>query len=199
MPKPVLRRGFKTEAEDYAKEFRADLGLEEDAPLCPKRLAEHLAIPVYPLSAYRSSIPEAVSCLHGKERSAFSAATVFHGKRRAIVYNDANSPGRQANDIAHELGHGILGHPPRPPLSEAGCRNFDPILEQEANFLGPTLLVPRPAALRIAWRGMSLVEAAQEYGVSESVIKMRLNLTGALVVVSRTRARRGNPGQHIQR
>jgi Zn-dependent peptidase ImmA (M78 family) len=97
------------------------------------------------------------------------------------------------------LGHGILGHPPRPPLSEAGCRNFDPILEQEANFLGPTLLVPRPAALRIAWRGMSLVEAAQEYGVSESVIKMRLNLTGALVVVSRTRARRGNPGQHIQR
>jgi Zn-dependent peptidase ImmA (M78 family) len=199
MPKPALRRGFKTEAEEYAKEFRAELGLEEDAPLCPRRLAEHLSIPVYPLSFHRSVIPEAVHCLHGMERCAFSAATVFKGSRRAIVYNDANSLSRQANDIAHELAHGILGHRPGPPLSDEGCRNFDPYLENEANFLGPTLLVPRPAALRIAWRGMSLTQAAVEYGVSESVIRMRLNLTGALLIVDRTRTRRANLGPYIHR
>src|SRR5437763_12491314 len=108
------------------------------------------------------------------ERSAFSAATVFHGSRRTIVYNDANTPGRQANDIIHELAHGILGHPPRPPLSEAGCRNFDPLMEHEAEFLGATLLVPKPAALRILWRSMSLTQAALEYGVSEGVIRMQL-------------------------
>lgn len=199
MPKPALRRGFKTEAEEYAKEFREELGLEEDAPLCPRRLAEHLAIPIYPLSHFRSSLPEAVACLHGKERSAFSAATVFNGSRRAILYNDANTPGRQANDISHELAHGVLQHPPGPPLSDSGCRNFDPVLEHEAEFLGATLLVPKPAALRIAWRGMSLAQAAEEYGVSESVIRMQLNLTGALKIVSRTRARRGSFGQPLQR
>jgi IrrE N-terminal-like domain len=199
MPKPALRRGFKTEAEEYAKDFRTELSLEEDAPLCPRELAEHLAIPLYPLSFHLGSIPEAVACLHRKERCAFSAATVFCGSCRAILYNDANSLSRQANDIAHELAHGILGHPPRPPLSEAGCRNFDPLLEHEAGFLGSTLLLPKPAALRILWRGMSLTQAAQEYGASEALVRMQLNLTGARFIVERTRARRGNLGQYPQR
>ena len=199
MPKSALRRGFKTEAEEYAKEFRKELKLEEDAPLCPRRLAEHLAIPVFPLRHFQDSIPEAVACLHGRERAAFSAATVFNGRRRAIVYNDANVPGRQANDIMHEVAHCILDHPQRPPLSESGCRNFDPLLENEAGHLGSTLLVPKPAALRILWRGISLTQAALEYGVSEAVIKMQLNLTGARFIVDRTRARRGHSGQHLQR
>lgn len=199
MPKTVLRRGFKAEAEEYAKDFREELDLEEDAPLCPRQLAKHLEIPVYPLSIHKYTAQEAVSLLHGKERSAFSAATVFNGFRRAILYNDANTPGRQANDISHELAHGILGHPARPPLSDSGCRNFDPVLEDEAKCLGATLLVPKPAALRILWRGIPLTQAALEYGVSEAVVRMQLNLTGARFIVGRTRARRGGFGQHTQR
>ncbi len=192
MPRALLRRGFKTDAEEYALEFRAELDLEDDAPLSPRRLAEHLAIPVYPLSLHRKNIPEAVNCLFGIERHAFSAATVFDGCRRAIIYNDGNSPNRQTSDIAHELAHGILGHPLCPLLSEEGCRNFDPELEAEADWLGPTLLVSRPAALRIAWRGLTVPQAALEYEVSEAVVQMRLNLTGALRVVNRTLARRSD-------
>jgi hypothetical protein len=199
MPKTALRRGFKAEAEEYAKEFREELGLEEDSPLCPRQLAAHLDIPVYPLSSYKEILPEAVSCLQGKERRSFSAATVFRGRRRAIIYNDANTPGRQASDIAHELAHGILGHRPGPPLSEDGCRNFDRRLEDEANSLGTTLLIPRAVALRIAWRRMSVEDAALEYGVSEAVVRMRLNLTGARFIVERTRARRGGFGEHPYR
>ena len=60
-------------------------------------------------------------------------------------------------------------------------------------------LVPKPAALRILWRGMSPAQAAQEYGVSEALIRMQLNLTGARFIVDRTRARRGNLGQSTQR
>ncbi len=192
MPKTPLRRGFKTEAEEYALEFRAELGLEDDAPLCPRRLAEHLAIPVYPLSFLRLTAPGAVALLLGPERSVFSAFTVFDGSRRIIIYNDAHSPSRQVSDIAHELAHGVLGHPPCPPLSDEGCRNFNPRLEAEAEWLGPALLVSRPAALRIAWRGLTVAQAALEYGVSEAVIQMRLNLTGARHVVSRTLARRAS-------
>lgn len=192
MPKAQLRRGFKTEAEEYALEFRAELGLKEHAPLCPRRLAKHLEIPVYPLSVLRETIPASVDLLLGSEQGAFSAITVFHGAHRTIIYNDAHSPARQTSDIAHELAHGILSHPPCPPLSDEGCRNFDPRLEAEAECLGPTLLVPRPAALRIAWRQLSIPEAALKYGVSEAVIQMRLNLTGALRIVSRTLARGGD-------
>ena len=42
----------------------------------------------------------------------FSGVTVFRGPRRTIVFNDAHAPGRQANDIGHELSHGLLLHTP---------------------------------------------------------------------------------------
>lgn len=189
MPKVALRRGFKSEADEIAVEFRTELGLEDDAPLCPRRLASYLAIPVLPLSDLRSAESQAVALLHGPELKAFSAGTVFNGTRRIIVYNDAHGSNRQTSDIAHELAHGILGHPPSPPLSEGGCRNFFPALEAEADWLGPALLISRPAALRIAWSGVTVAEAALEYGVSRAVIQMRLNVTGALKLVSRSQAR----------
>lgn len=31
----AFRRGFKTEAEAYAKDFRAELGIQPHMPLCP--------------------------------------------------------------------------------------------------------------------------------------------------------------------
>jgi uncharacterized protein DUF955 len=197
MPRPPLKRGFKTEAEEYSLEFRTELGLSHDSPLCPRRLAQHLAIPVYPLSALRQDIPEAVGLLLGSERRVFSAITVFKGSGRIIVYNDAHSSSRQVSDIAHELAHGVLGHPPCPPLSDEGCRNFDPRLEAEAEWLGPTLLVPKPAALRIAWQRLTIAQAAIEFGVSEALIQMRLNLTGALKIVKRTLGRRSSSRRYL--
>lgn len=191
MAKTRLRRGFKTEAEGYALDFRNELGLRDNAPLCPRRLAEHLEIPLVPLSSYRQEIPGAISILSGEEISAFSAVTVFIRSRRIIAFNDFHHPNRQASDISHELAHAILGHPPTPPLSEAGCRNFDLVLEEEANWLGQTLLIPRPAAIRVARLGLSLTDAANEYKVSEPLMRMRLHVTGAYLVVSRMQARRG--------
>jgi len=49
-----LRRGFKTEAEEYAEEFRTELELDIDGPLCPFRLASHLEIPVVAVSNCRT-------------------------------------------------------------------------------------------------------------------------------------------------
>ena len=46
----ILRRGFKTEANKYAREFRLELNIPPDGPLCPWRLAQHLLVPVFKLS-----------------------------------------------------------------------------------------------------------------------------------------------------
>ena len=54
--KSNLRRGFKKEANEYAKEFRQELGLRAHDPLCPWKLAEHLAIPVKPLCHIKDEI-----------------------------------------------------------------------------------------------------------------------------------------------
>lgn len=175
----ALRRGFKKDANAYAREFREELGLKPHAPLCPRRLATHLAIPVLALSKFQNTIPKAVHCLTIKDTKSFSAVTVFDGRRRLIVHNDAHLPLRQASNISHELSHAILQHPPTEPFNEYGCRNFNPDYEEEANWLGPALLISEEAALHIVRTGMTIAEAVEYYQASKEVINMRLNVTGS--------------------
>ena len=154
----TLRRGFKTEANAYAREFRTELRLAPHAPLCPWVLAQHLEIPVILLTDL-IEIPDAIHCLTGRERASFSAVTVFHGSRRCIVYNGAHHRHRQAFSIAHELSHGILGHPPTSPLNEYGCQHYNQAVEDEAHWLGPALLISEKAALYIVRMGTMIQEA----------------------------------------
>ena len=181
------RRGFKTEANEYSREFREELGLRAVDPLCPWTLAEHLAIPVMGLSDLRGDEPEKAHHLMHIDPRCFSAATVFRGTRRMIVLNDAHPTERQASDMSHELAHGILGHPPTQPFNEFGCRNFQLDIEAEANWLGPALLISEEAALSIAKLGMSKKAAASQYGCTVSIVHMRLNVTGALKRVASRR------------
>jgi Zn-dependent peptidase ImmA (M78 family) len=175
-----LRRGFKTEANEVAREVRAELGLLPTAPLDPWALARHLEIPVLPLSHFADDAREAVRHFHQVERGAFSALTVFNGCHRLIVYNDAHSRGRRASDLAHELAHALLQHRPGPALDDRGCRFWDKAQEDEATWLAAALLVSEEAALLTARDRKPLREAAAEYGVSESMMSFRLNVTAAL-------------------
>lgn len=98
------------------------------------------------------------------------------------MHNDAHHPYRQAANIAHELSHAVLHHPPTPPFNDDGERNYDPEikqLEKEANWLGPALLVSEEAALHIARKKISTPRASVLYRASEQLINMRINVTGA--------------------
>lgn len=181
----ALRRGFKTEANGIAVEVRQDLKLRATDPLDPLQLAETLEIPVIPLSALRSDAPAMVRHFSRIDPSAFSAITVFVGPARVIVHNDSHSPGRRASNLAHELSHGLLLHPPRPALDGLGCRDWDRDQEDEANCLAGALLVPEEATLLIARRGLTAAQAAEVYGVSEQMMAYRLRMTAAVVRVGR--------------
>ena len=54
-----MRRGFKTEANAIAREVRAELSLSSTAPLDVWQLAEHLDIPLIPLSGFHEAAPHA--------------------------------------------------------------------------------------------------------------------------------------------
>jgi hypothetical protein len=127
----VLRRGFKTEANKYAREFRLELGIPPYGPLSPWRLAEHLAVPVYKLSEFARSEPQAAFFLAHEGLWEFSGATFILGCRRLIVINDGHSPKRQASDLSHELSHCLLGHAARSPSSLSGARQYDRTQEDE--------------------------------------------------------------------
>jgi Zn-dependent peptidase ImmA (M78 family) len=185
-----FRRNFRTEGHEIARQVRRDLGLELHEPVDPWVLAKSLDIPVTKLSGL--GIAEADFFL-AVDTAAFSAVTVFERRKRMIVYNDAHDPGRQANDVSHELGHGLLLHIPRPGLSFFGCRNWDPMEEAEATWLGAAILISDEAAIYIVQSGMTVMEAATRYGVSRQLVQMRINLTGARNRVARMGTNNG-PG-----
>jgi Zn-dependent peptidase ImmA (M78 family) len=182
----TLRRGFKTEANEYSRDFRRELGLASDAPLCPFSLASLLEVRVHKLSEYRSVEPDAVAYLLSQNgQRDFSAVTLCVGPSRLVIYNDGHGGPRVVADIAHELSHVVLMHPPKPPFDEVGSRHYDAEREEEANWLGPALLVSEEGALRVAREGLALMQAANEFGVSSDLMRMRLNITGAYRRVKR--------------
>jgi Zn-dependent peptidase ImmA (M78 family) len=174
-----LRWGFKKEAESTAIEIRDELGLRKTDPLDPWRLAKHLEIPIRTLSEFDITAPFAARFFAEEGESQFSAVTVFRDTARVIVHHDAHSRARQASDIAHELSHALLGHPPTQALDDRGCRLWDQTVEDEANWHSGVLLVPAPAAWLVAAHGYTLKWAADHYGVSEQMMRFRLNMTGA--------------------
>ena len=183
------RRGFKTEANWYAREMRRELRLQPHDPLCPWNLARHLDYTIVKLSEYTNLEPQAVAYLQSSVgQKEFSAITLHDTGIRCIIHNDAHHRRRQASDISHELAHGLLLHMPAPLLAANGARSFNRDQEDEAHWLGPALLISEEAALYIVESGRFIEHVCDEYCVSEELLQMRLRVTGAIVRVARRRA-----------
>jgi Zn-dependent peptidase ImmA (M78 family) len=183
-----MRRGFKPEAGDIAREVREELGLSALDPLDPWALAAHLDIPVWSLGSYASLAPSAVRYLSETEQGAFSAMMACHGLQRVIIYNDSHAKTRQRADIAHELAHALLLHRPHPAL-DGRPPHYDEAQEEEAKWLGGVLQVTDEYCLACCRKGLSVAEAAFGMGVSEQLMRWRLNMSGAKRRVARARAR----------
>ena len=177
-----LRRGFKASANRISLRLRRGLGLLPEAPIDLRAIALKLSVPVVPLTSFRDAYPQAIKQLTLVDPGSFSAATVpFEDGRRAIVYNDSHDPGRQNNDIAHELAHILLGHQSTLPIDPRGKRLIDHGIEEEAGWLGGTILISNEAATHIVRMKMGTQAACGLYGVSLPLLQMRCNLSGAAI------------------
>jgi len=175
-----MKRGFKAEAERIASELRGELGLNYDDCLQPLKLAEHLAIPVFVLAevARVANSNGFVKYFSTIDPDSFSAITIVAGLRRIIVHNESHHPNRQASNITHEISHIVLEHEPTLIVSPDGQRYWNSEMEEEANWLGAALLVPREGALAFAKRNWAVCKIAQHYGVSEALCSWRISQTG---------------------
>jgi len=185
----AYERGFKSWANKIADETRRELDLDPYDRLDPRVLAEWLAVPVFDLSSLLQDAPS-VGHLLTVEKGVFSAVTVFDGTRRAIVHNDRHAPSRQNSNLAHELSHGLLGHPPTAPLDDSGCRIWNQNIEDEASWLAGSLLISEAATLEIARGRLDVQKAGRVFGVSDQFVRYRLNTTGAIRRNLRERAKR---------
>ena len=87
--------------------------------------------------------------------------------------------------MTHELTHCILEHPPSAVVSAAGMRHFNAELEDEADWAGGALLVPRAGALALLSQGMDVSDVAAHFGVSHQLAGWRVNGTGAAAQIRR--------------
>lgn len=185
----TYRRGFKAEAERIAVEIRAELGLDLTDALDVHAVADHLGLPIVPLSGL-SPNGGFQAFFQYQDPESFSAITIFSGTARLIVHNDAHHPNRQHSNIAHEIGHCLLEHEPAPLVNEAGCRYWNDAFEAEADWLGGALLVPRDGGLCLAKRGWDIEQIAAHYGVSDVLCRWRLHQTGVIRQLERFAGRR---------
>ena len=112
----------------------------------------------------------------------WSAFVIRESDSHLIVYNPTQSKPRTNSVLMHELAHIMLGHE----LAIAAQTidghflngNYDEDQEAEANWLGGTLLLPRPALLWMRARKMSDYDAIKHFGVSQDMLTWRIRITG---------------------
>ncbi len=177
----ALRRGFKSEAERIAQSVRAELGLSAAQSVVPEALAELLGVDV---RAGDELIPRRRFVdLEHVQPGAFSACTFRPSADRVVVvYNPLSAKSRRRSDLAHELAHILLDHELSriEKLSDVTFLSCDVIQEEEAAWLSGCLLLPRALLFAKIRSGSSAGEIAETCGVSEEMVRYRLNVTGVV-------------------
>lgn len=179
-----MERGYKAWCERYSVDKRLVLGGTRDGPLDPWVLAKHLGVRVWtPADVPGLSVEDIAILLRTDvKRSCWSAVTIVVGTKAVVVLNSTHGVGRQASDLTHELAHRIRGHEAKEvAVSESGLmllESYNRYLEEEADILSSTLLLPRESLVYIQRRGISDEEAAAEYGVSVQMLKYRKQAAG---------------------
>ncbi|MGP8248002.1 MAG: ImmA/IrrE family metallo-endopeptidase [Bryobacteraceae bacterium] len=148
----ALERGFKTWAERTSGSLRREMGVPGHAPLTPARLAEFLDVRLWTPRDVPGLSQVAPDQLLVCDPWGWSAISCVINGRDVVIYNPCHSRARQASDIAHELAHIFLSHEPgKMVLSQDGSmimRSYDQKQEEEANWLGWCLLLPREALVQ---------------------------------------------------
>lgn len=175
-----MKRGFKSQCEKRAIELRKLLGLKSTSPLSATVLAKHVNVTIW--STHDIDGLDARDLKQLTETDSWSAFTLRIDNRHLIVYNSSQSSARVNSVCMHELSHIILGHD----LHDANIStdghlvpsNYNKEQEDEADWLGGTLLLPRPTLLKIRSTGLTDDQTETEYLVSEDMIKWRFRMTG---------------------
>ena len=187
-----MRHGFKSEAERRAAAARTMLGLSPVAVLDAWTYAKHRGVRVFDF--YALGLPAlAARQLTTTDPDSWSAMTLQEGDAHVIVLNPSHAITRLRADLMHELAHIDLGHAPaRVEVADSGLlliSDYSDDQEQEADWLGGALLLPRQALVRMHAQRRSVEQIASFFGVSTALCEWRLRMTGVDFQVGRTHRR----------
>lgn len=171
-------RGFKARADRIAVGLRHQMGLSDKDPMDLDALAAKLRLQIVPISIFADVLPKQVAQLVEGDTGDFSASLLQLSHCKIILVNDGHSLRRRNSNIAHEIAHALLVHPPQP-FGHLRGRLFDKDMEEEASCLASHILIPDAAAKWIAWANCTEDAICDRYGVSQSMLLYRRNVSGA--------------------
>jgi len=188
-----FKRGFKTWCEEVSVKIRKEMKLTSSQPLDPYSLADHLGVLIWQADKISGLSENSLRILLEDDPESWSAVTLFINSQYLIILNSTHRKGRQSNTITHEIAHILLEHKPaRIDVSPQGLllNTYDKGQEQEADWLGGALLLPRDALLFIKKHYTNMKQASELYGVSSQLLEYRLNITGVNNQFKRFRTRK---------
>jgi len=188
-----VKRGFKSQCEKRAIELRKQLGLESTSPLSATELSDQVNVTIWSTLDIDGLGLQDLRQLTEIDADSWSAFTLRIENKHLVVYNSSQSPARINSVCMHELSHIILGHElHNAHVSSEGHlvpSNYNKEQEDEADWLGGTLLLPRPALLEIRSLKLTDDEAEARYCVSTDMIRWRFRMTGVDYQLSNRRRR----------
>lgn len=181
--KNSFKPGFKSWADKKSIEIRKSLGLEANQPLCAFDLCKHLEIPIFVPQDIKNLDTKYLNILLGEGKEHWSAATIpLQNDKAIIIHNPEHSIQRQQSNLMHELAHVLCLHKVDPEIKETGLAGFlrhhNQEQENEANWFGGCLQIPRQALLWALKQKMSEPEMSAYFVASEEMVKYRINITG---------------------
>lgn len=187
---PTFDRGFKSWAERTAANIRHELALSPFERLDPFALATLLDVEICTPRDIPGLPKEVLDQLIVEDPWGWSAVSFQKPEGKTIIiYNPRKSAGRRASDICHEVAHIIQEHKPGMiMLSHDGMmamRTFNQKQEDEANWLGWSLLLPREALMKAVREGLTTEQIANQYGVTDKLVAFRIGVTGVRLQMRR--------------
>ena len=183
--------GLKADAERAAALMRERLGLCGTERLPAIAAAKDLGVRVLHPHQFRSMPEEVVHELENGSASQWSAVFLQLPAplKDLIVNNRKQSPERQEANIFHELGHYICKHEPDKIEVVAGfpIRQYSKAKEDQADAVGQALHLPKKALMKAKRTGLSDSEISSEYCASNELVRFRLNISGVMKILSRSR------------
>lgn len=181
--KVKYKRGFKKWSDEKSIEIRKELGLYPSSPLCAFDLCKSLKIPVFEPNEIKGMSEENLNVLLNSGEKHWSAASVpINDDKYLIIHNPKHSKSRQQSNLMHELAHILCKHKIADDKKNTGLsgflRNHDEEQENEAEWFGACLQLPRPALIWALKKGMTMEDISSHFNASIEMVRYRINITG---------------------
>ncbi len=181
--KNKFKWGFKKWSDDTTIRLRKELELLPSSALCAFDLCNHLNIPIFEPNMIKGLDAKKLNHLLNEGSSDWSAATIPLGvDKNIIIHNTQHSAPRQQSNLMHELAHILCEHKVPSEIINLGLSGFlrhhNEEQENEANWLGACLQLPRPALLWALKKEMSEEDISTHFNASAEMVRYRINITG---------------------